>query len=98
MTSFMNLMSNAQAHGIPAHVSRIKAWTRAALPLEPSTIISVNEIACGQPDCPPRQVVVLILRSGQSALKYAIHKSLLDTTEEDIRNAIKTSGLFEAIP
>ena len=88
MTNFVNLMSNASALGVPAHVSRIKAWTRAALPLEPSAIISVNELACGQPDCPPTQVVVLILQNGKPAQKYAIHKSLMDTSEKDIRNAI----------
>ncbi|WP_156953424.1 hypothetical protein [Afifella pfennigii] len=72
---------------IPAATAAIKDWTRTALRLEDEAVISVNELSCSKPDCPPRETVVLILRSGAPATRISIHKAIVDICERDVIDA-----------
>ena len=73
------------ATDVVATIGRIKAWTRAALALGPDVALSVTELACGEPGCPPRETVVLVMPAGCRASKYTIHKAIADVVEDDIR-------------
>ncbi|PLW77169.1 hypothetical protein [Cohaesibacter celericrescens] len=88
MISFHTSLKGPEAKGIPARVSEIKTWTRSALSLKQDTTISINELACSQPGCPPKQVVVLILSKAVPARKFEIHKALLDISNDDVVNAV----------
>lgn len=74
---------------IPAATAAIKNWTRTALGIGDETAISVNELACSEPDCPPQETVVLILRSGSPAMRLSIHKAIIDICERDVADACK---------
>lgn len=37
-----------------------------------------------QPDCPPRETVILVLRSDAPALRISIHKAIVDISQEDV--------------
>lgn len=88
MISFQASLNGAETTDIPARILEIKAWTRSALSLEQDTTISINELSCSEPDCPPKQVVVLILSKSAAVRKFEIHKALLDVCEEDVAHAI----------
>jgi len=92
MIDFVNPFSRERQNGFSARVSEVKAWTRTTLSLEEDAIVSVNELACSQPGCPPKQVVILILRDSTPAWKFEVHKSLLDITQDDIVDAISSIG------
>lgn len=92
MTQFLNPLSRQRPQGFSARVSEIKAWTKTALALDEEAVISVNELACGQPGCPPKQVVVLILCGSALPRKFSVHNSLMDTTQEDVIDAISALG------
>lgn len=68
-----------------AAVRRIKGWIRAALTLPADTTLSISELACPEPGCPPRETVILVMPAGRRAMKYAVHKALADVIEDDIR-------------
>lgn len=68
-----------------AAIGRIKAWTRVALALPAETTLSVTELACAEPGCPPRETVILVMPAGGRAMKYSVHKALADVVEDDIR-------------
>ncbi len=87
MFSFSTSEKSMQTIGVPKRVADIKTWTKAALSLGEGTVVSVNELSCSQPDCPPKQVVVLILSHTEPLRTFAIHKSLLDTQEGDVESA-----------
>lgn len=74
---------------LPAAAAAIKEWTRAALSLCDDTAVSVNELACVQPDCPPRETVILVLQSGAPATRLSIHKAIVDIDERDIDEACR---------
>ena len=87
MNSFVNPLSRQRPTGFSARMAEIKSWTKAALLLDDDAVISVSELACSQPGCPPRQIVVLIFSDTAPARKFTVHKALLDTTEADIIDA-----------
>lgn len=70
--------------GVLDHARRIKEWTRTAIAEGPDTVISVTELACSKPGCPPRETVLIVLSPGRPGRKTSVHKSLLDVTEEDV--------------
>lgn len=72
---------------MPAATAAIKDWTRTALDIGDDVVVSVNELACPQPDCPPRETIVLVLRAGAPAMRLSIHKAILDVVEQDVIEA-----------
>lgn len=83
---------NPLARGTPAVVSRtraIKQWTREALTLPGDAVVSVNELACHVPGCPPKETVVLVMR-GARRMHVSIHKRMQDLTKADIALAFAT--------
>lgn len=91
---FENPFSRQRPDGFAARISEIKTWTRTILALEEDAIVSVSELACSQPECPPKMVVVLVLCDPEPPRKFTVHKALLDTKEDDIREA---SSLIEIV-
>ncbi|WP_173514624.1 hypothetical protein [Sinorhizobium psoraleae] len=81
-----NAFINPLARGAPAVVSgarAIKQWTREALTLSEDAVVSVNELACHLPGCPPKETVVLVMQ-GARTLQVSIHKAMQDLTENDV--------------
>jgi hypothetical protein len=93
MTTFVNPIKPRGGTGYGEALSRIKAWTRAAIAEgegkgEPA--ISVTELACAEPGCPPRETVVLVMWTDGIVWKLRIHKSMTDVTTDDVRHAIQS--------
>ncbi len=88
MSKFLNPFYYERPAGVPAHAAKLKSWVRVALRLDKKTVISVNDLACNQPHCPPRVTVILVLQKDGPARKFEIHKALLDTNEQDVLLAI----------
>jgi hypothetical protein len=84
MRGFVNPLRQERPSGFPQRAALIKSWTRRALQLGNDAVVSVNELACAQPGCPPRQSVILVMTEGASPIKLAIHKGLMDVVEADI--------------
>ncbi|SDA87420.1 hypothetical protein [Sinorhizobium sp. NFACC03] len=94
MSGFVNPLARPR-HGVPAQAATIKTWTRNALGLSDDVVVSVNQLSCAEPGCPPQETVILVLPGGNRALKLAIHKALTDVTEIDVVNL---AGDFEEMP
>lgn len=88
---------------IPEATAAIKNWTRDVLDIDEEAIISVNELSCPKPGCPPRETIVLVLRSGAPAMRISIHKAIIDVSEQDVIDArlngvdtLQAKGAFDA--
>jgi hypothetical protein len=78
--------------GLADHARQIKQWVRSALSLPDGAAVSVNELACHIPGCPPKETVILVMDA--TAIRQAsLHKPLSDITAEDIRLATWTGGI-----
>ncbi|MCZ4071660.1 hypothetical protein [Agrobacterium sp. LMR679] len=87
----MTLKTNPLARSGSAIVSQariMKDWTRELLFLSEDDIVSVHEIACALPNCPPKETVILIMSASGSTRQLSVHKALLDVARHDILGAI----------
>lgn len=82
---------NPLARGMPGPVNKarqIKDWTREILALPDEAVVSVNELACSLPDCPPKETVILVMVLGVPARHASLHMPLRDVRREDLTVAL----------
>ena len=72
-----------RAPGLVEQARAIKQWTRACLDLAEETVVSVNELACHLPGCPPKETVILVMNASKT-VQASIHKALMDVAEADV--------------
>lgn len=65
----------------------IKSWTREAFGFGEEVVVSVNELSCSKPGCPPKETVVLMLEPGVPPTRFSIHKAVVDVRELDVIEA-----------
>ncbi len=87
MTGAFNNPLARGSSGIIAKTRTIKGWVRATLDLPQAAIVSVNELACTLPDCPPRETVILVMCDGRTD-QVSIHKPISQVTEGEVGKAI----------
>ena len=56
------------------------------------TQISVSEINCPEPGCPPTKTVIVIFREGRSSTSLTIHKPAAQVTAVDIERATRAAA------
>jgi hypothetical protein len=50
-----------------------------------------HPLACAEPDCPPRETVILVMWPEAPAWKLRVHKAMLDVAEEDMALALQSA-------
>ncbi|MBT9370868.1 hypothetical protein [Rhizobium sp. CSW-27] len=88
--SFVNPLAR-KAGSVVDSVRSIKSWVRGQLALPEDTVVSVSELACHVPGCPPKETVILVMQ-GTATLQFSIHKALRDVAEEDVSTALLEAG------
>lgn len=78
----MDLFSQAKPRVAPEKVRQIKTWIRGLLEIDLEIPISINQLRCTEPDCPPVETVIVVMRS--PAQKYTFHKPLAEIEYADI--------------
>lgn len=87
MTSaFVNPLQR-RAPGVVEQARAIKQWARETLALTDDTVVSVNELACHLPGCPPRETVILVMNAVET-VQASIHKALAEVNEADVAAAV----------
>lgn len=64
----------------------IKSWARQLLKVPDDAVVSVSELACHVPGCPPKETVILVMQ-GTETVQASIHKPMMDVREEDVAHA-----------
>ncbi|WEX90094.1 hypothetical protein PZN02_005448 [Sinorhizobium garamanticum] len=84
---------NPLARGMPGVVRKarqIKDWTRNALSLTDEGVVSVNELSCHLPGCPPKETAILVMQQGETR-QVSIHKAMSEVTKDDVEYAFAAS-------
>lgn len=84
----MNLFSQSRPKSNPAALQQLKAWVYDLLKLAPEVSISVSQLQCIEPGCPPIETVITIF--SQPAQQYKIHKALDDIELVDVIRLFQT--------
>lgn len=80
--AFVNPLQR-RAPGLVEQARAIKQWTRSFLTLSEDAVVSVNELACHLPSCPPKETVILVM-TAERTVQASIHRALEDVTEADV--------------
>ena len=70
----------------PAKLAQIKAWATELLTLQPSTTVSISQLRCNEPCCPPVETVIAVM--AETPRTYKVHKAASDVEYQDVVNAI----------
>lgn len=88
-------MNNPLARSGSAIISQVrllKHWSRDLLHLHAEDIVTVSELSCALPDCPPRETVIVVLAASGDIRQISIHKALLEVDHDDIVCAIAANS------
>lgn len=80
----MNLFAKSSQKTNSKNLQQIKDWTYQRLNIDSETPISINQLQCHEPDCPPVETVIAIMTSPPQ--QYKIHKPISEISEMDINN------------
>ena len=78
----MDLFSRSNLQANPAKVKQVKTWITEILNLDEHVTISLNQLTCHEPDCPPVETAIVIMENPPK--QYKIHKSIAEIQQSDI--------------
>ena len=85
----MNLFTKSTPKVDPEKLQQIKHWAYQQLQIDPTISISISQLQCHEPDCPPIETVIAVMTNPPK--QYKIHKSASQITEEDIKQISESS-------
>jgi hypothetical protein len=63
----------------------------------PGTQISISEVNCPEPNCPPIKTVIMIFEPGQPARSITLHKPIGKVTNSEAQSAVRAVGSRDGI-
>jgi len=78
----MNLFSSQPPPSDPAQVAQLKSWLFELLQVEPDTVISINQLQCHEPDCPPIETVIMVMTDPVKQIR--LHKTVAEIESADL--------------
>jgi hypothetical protein len=65
-------------------LERVKAWTRECLELSEDDTITVAEVACGLPGCPPLETVIAFWTESDKRHWFKVFKPVAEVIIDDV--------------
>ncbi len=85
----MNLFTKSTPKVNQEKLQQIKNWAYQGLEIDPTISISISQLQCHEPNCPPIETVIAVMTNPPQ--QYKIHKSASQITEEDIKKISESS-------
>ncbi|MBI4783727.1 MAG: hypothetical protein HY785_20785 [Oscillatoriophycideae cyanobacterium NC_groundwater_1537_Pr4_S-0.65um_50_18] len=83
----MNLSSRSKSKADPNKVAQVKNWVYNRLPISPDTAVSINQLICREPGCPPIETVIAVM--SRPPQQFRIYKSIADLNYSDLYNIFR---------
>lgn len=97
MNSAFNNPLGRRSQGVVSRAREIKVWTREFLALPEDAVVSVNELSCSLPDCPPKETIVLVMGDGETK-QVSLHMAMADVTRESLAAAVRPADFADIHP
>ena len=79
----MGLFDSSASNKIsPVQLKQLKTWVYQALTLDESVPISISQLTCTEPCCPPLETVIAVMT--QPPKTYKIHRPAVEISQEDV--------------
>ena len=69
---------------VPGRAGSVKAWVIEGLGLNDSDLVTVAQLACHEPDCPPIETLISVHDADGIRRDWRIHKAIADITKTDV--------------
>ncbi len=76
----------------PGRAGMVKAWVTEHLALTEVDLVTVAELACHEPGCPPVETVVTVHASDGQRRTWHVHKSLAEVDQTDVETALSNEN------
>ena len=83
----MNLFKQQKPTASPEAIQRIKAWAYKTLNLSADVPISISQLQCHEPGCPPIETVIAVMT--QPTQTYKIHAAAGDLSQAQVTQALQ---------
>ncbi|MGF1538676.1 MAG: hypothetical protein ACFB4J_19615 [Elainellaceae cyanobacterium] len=83
----MSLFEQQRPAANPEKLQQLKAWAHEALELPEDVPISISQLQCREPGCPPVETVITVM--SQLPQTYNIHKAVDAVSQADVEQAVK---------
>ena len=80
--ALLNMFDNSRPD--PDTIARVKALFTEAFELPEDTMLSLAELRCHEPDCPPIETVIVARAQDAGMREWRIGKPIAEITEADI--------------
>ena len=67
-----------------ALVRQIRGWAYECLPIAAEATVTVMELECREPGCPPLETVVAAMQHDKETRQWKLHKAMPDVTLADL--------------
>ena len=81
----MDLFNRRKTSG---HASSVKGWVIEGLGLNDSDLVTVAELTCHEPDCPPIETLISVHDIDGKRRDWRIHKSIADIAKVDVQKIL----------
>ena len=75
----------------PGHASQIKGWVAEHLGLSDADLVTIAELTCHEPDCPPVETVVTVHKADNSRQDWRIHKPISEIAASDVSQSLNNA-------
>ncbi len=82
----MNLFKQQRPSASPEHIQRIKTWVYEILDLTTDVPVSISQLQCHEPGCPPIETVIAVM--AQPPQTFKIHAAADDVDREAVARAL----------
>ncbi|MEO0755613.1 MAG: hypothetical protein AAFY78_01935 [Cyanobacteria bacterium J06648_16] len=82
----MNLFRPAADRVTPDQLRQLKAWVYQALALDETVPVSISQLSCSEPGCPPLETVIAVMT--QPPKTYKIHQPAAELGQADVVKAL----------
>lgn len=82
----MNLFRQQRPSANPEHIQQIKTWVSEILDLTSDASISISQLQCHEPGCPPIETVIAVMT--QPTQTFKIHAAADDVDRETVARAL----------
>ncbi|HAA30742.1 MAG TPA: hypothetical protein DCE56_27445 [Cyanobacteria bacterium UBA8553] len=83
----MNLFSQQTSSKNPEKIRQIKTWIYELLEIDSEISISISQLCCTEPGCPPIETVIAVMTS--PIQQYKIHKPMTELEHTDISEVLQ---------
>ncbi|MFE4108027.1 hypothetical protein [Almyronema epifaneia] len=85
----MNLFKQQRPQADSSQIGQLKTWTQAALDLSADIPVSISQLQCQEPGCPPLETVITVMT--QPPQMFKIHRAASEITFAEVQHAIRSA-------